>query len=185
MTTSLLHLNTGLRSVAADVLSEVLDSRKSLPTAANNKAPTPAAPFARYAHTEMVAHRSPAAKGLEHLMAITFANIDDGMPLSEAKRWIVRVERHIDVHAAERYRETAVRPISSAFRQEQRANCAFDLDELRVVENRRNPEALRSAIRSCRAQIAASQDALRSLEHEYASVVTSESTVFNGSMVGA
>jgi hypothetical protein len=185
VTTPLLHLTKGLRDVAADIQSELQDCRTSLPAAANNKSPYPIAPFARYAHTEIVSGRGPVLKGLEHLMAITFDNLDQQMPASEAKRWLYRAERYVDVHAAERYRDRTVRPISSAFRHEQRANCAFDLDELRVVENRRSPEALRSAIRSCRAQIKASEDALQSLEHEYASVVTSESTVFDGSLVGA
>ena len=172
MSTRLLHLAPGLTDAARDVVSELLMARDSLPLAANNRPPVPASSYARYALEEVQAQRGPVYKGLEHVLALSFANIDLGMSLSEAKRWLRRCERYIDVHAAERHLLNAERvtPIGTAFRRETKAVCAFDCAELRVMANSQDADALKSAIETGNAQIVETASAVTACEYQLARV---------------
>lgn len=153
MGTTVLHVTTGLRAAVVDIMKELQDCRDTLPKTGNNRPPLPTDPFARYAQGEIAGNRGPTFKGLEHLMAITLCNITDRMALSEAKRWLRRAERYIDTHAATIERPSArVLPISSAIRREQRANHAFDMAEMRVLEQDTDVDAVRDALEKCREQ---------------------------------
>lgn len=181
MKDTLQYASAGAIQAAADCRNELLDSRASLPAAVNNKAPYPSNLYARGIHKLFISNECMA---FLHLAQLVKTNLDDGMAFAEAMRPIRRLESYAERWAVEA--QTGVlhfrtfRPIPSVFRREQRANGDFDLDQLRVLEQRRSAGTIRAAINSCRAQIAASQDVLASLERELAGIPTDLPTTIPG-----
>lgn len=166
------YLNPGVKRAAADCRLELLDSRKSLPPAGNNKAPLPSNLYGRAIHELFMKDECMA---FIHLCQMTKTNLDDRMPYAEVMRPIRRLEVYAErwaVEARTGVLHFAPRPIPSVFRREERATSDFNLDQLRVLEHRRDVTTLAGAITSCRAQIAASQETLASLERERAALLT-------------
>lgn len=147
MTNSLRSVNAGVLAAAESLRLQAWRCRDSLPTAGNNRPPTPSNPFAAYVRTNM--GRSDVSDWTLQALAWADGELEDKVPATEvlavftqllhevearviARAAIVEFDRPLDVHR-ESFRET---------KAEWRLNVAQE----KVVANPDDPDALSAVI---------------------------------------
>lgn len=162
MTTTLRMLDAEVEAASADVRREYLESRKSLHLAGNNRPPVPDEPCLYGIHKAVVDDDS---KDILRTMLLWTWNVDHGMPWEEAVRPLRRIEAFMAHRYARKHaRVERTRSLVGAILHEQTADNAFDVHELRVVNNQKCPDIARAALDACRAQLRSTREAEAALE---------------------